>query len=93
MHQLYDSLTTEASFYEICNTLCNIFTGQPIRIKEWLASLQSAISIEESVPSHVTFLVTSICVVSRDSDIVETTLKLLQSNAKYAPDEVNVYLS
>ncbi len=89
---MYDTLTTDTSLYNISGKLCHMFTSHPTSIKHWLTSVQSAVSVEGTVPSHVIFLVSSICVVSCDSDVVESALAVLQSIAKYAPDEVFLFL-
>ena len=83
-----ESLVPETGFQEVYANLCNMFVNQPTSINDWLVGVQSALSSNERVPHHVTFLVAAVLVVSHDQDIIQSALRLFPLIAKSVEEQV-----
>ena len=83
-----ESLVPETGFRQVYANLCNMFMSQPTSVKDWLKGVQSALSSNERVPYHVTFLVASVLVVSHDQEIIQSALSLFPLIAKNVEEQV-----
>ena len=87
-----ESLVPETCFRQVYANLCNMFTCQPTSVKDWLEGVQSALSSNERMPPHVTFMVAAVLVVSHDREIIQSALRLFPLIAKNVEEQVRNYL-
>ena len=87
-----ENLVPETGFRQVYANLCNMFTCQPTSVKDWLEGVQSALSSNERMPHHVTFMVAAVLVVSHDREIIQSALRLFPLIAKNVEEQVRNYL-